>query len=340
METKRIRVNMLSQADTVPGQGVGSAFLEQVALVRTSEKLEIVVNSREKSDVIHVHSLNLRYFMRIGGRTPSVVYCHLLPETLDGSIKLPKMLFKLFKRYVVRFYRKADWLVVVNPIFIDPLAQYGVKRDRIAYIPNYVDQKDFHPLPDKEALKAAYGVSGFVVLGVGQVQTRKGVLDFIETARQLPDITFVWAGGFSFKGLTDGYKELQRAMDEAPKNVRFLGIIPRAKMNEVYNIAEVMFLPSFNELFPMSILETIQLDIPFLVRDLDLYRPLFDDHYIKGADVAAFVSIIKRLKEDGDFYQEAVSHSVYNRAFYNKNGILKMWEQFYSTVVDARAAEH
>lgn len=334
MDKAKISVNMLSQADTVPGQGVGSAFLEQVALVKESSKLDILVNSGHKTDLIHVHSLNLRYYFRLKGKTPTVVYCHLLPETLDGSIKLPKPIFKLFKRYVVSFYRRADWLVVVNPIFIDPLAAYGVKKDRIIYIPNYVDQKDFHILPNKEELKKQYGVAGFTVLGVGQVQTRKGVLDFLETAKRLPDYQFVWAGGFSFKGITDGYKELKDAMEHAPKNVKFLGIIPREKMNEIYNIADLMFLPSFNELFPMSILESIQLDLPFLVRDLDLYEPIFSGHYLHAHDVEGFVATIKRLKEDPSFYKLAKDHASYNRAFYNKKSILKMWEDFYQNVLD------
>lgn len=334
MEQNKIVINMLSQADTVPGQGVGSAFLEQVSLVKESSKFKVLINARTKSDIVHVHSLNLRYYLRLNKKTPSVVYCHLLPETLDGSIKLPKLLFKIFKRYVVKFYRKADWLVVVNPIFIEPLVKYGVKRERIVYIPNYVDQKDFHILPNRDELKKTYGVSGFTVLGVGQVQTRKGVLDFIETARRLPQLSFVWAGGFSFKGLTDGYKELKEAMEHAPSNVKFIGIIPRQKMNEVYNIADVMFLPSFNELFPMSILESIQLDLPFLVRDLDLYEPIFSGHYMKAHDVDAFTETLKQLATDSNFYQQAVAHSAYNREFYNKKSVLTMWEKFYESVVE------
>ncbi|HOJ45254.1 MAG TPA: glycosyltransferase family 4 protein [Bacilli bacterium] len=334
MENNIIVINMLSQADTVPGQGVGSAFLEQVALVKESDKFKVLINAKVKADIVHVHSLNLRYYLRLNQKTPSVVYCHLLPETLDGSIKLPKLIFRLFKRYVVRFYQKADWLVVVNPIFIEPLVKYGVKRERIVYIPNYVDQKDFHILANRDELKATYGVTGFTVLGVGQVQTRKGVLDFIETARRLPDMSFVWAGGFSFKGITDGYKELKEAMETAPKNVKFLGIIPREKMNEVYNIADVMFLPSFNELFPMSILESIQLDLPFLVRDLDLYEPIFDGHYVKAHDVDGFTQTIKRLANDEKFYEQAVAHSAYNREFYNKSSILAMWEKFYETMLN------
>ncbi|STY44477.1 Uncharacterised protein [Listeria grayi] len=51
-----------------------------------------------------------------------------------------------------------------------------------------------------------------MVLGSGQVQHRKGVMDFIETAKQLPDVQFIWAGGFSFGMITSGYEELKKCM--------------------------------------------------------------------------------------------------------------------------------
>lgn len=49
------------------------------------------------------------------------------------------------------------------------------------------------------------------MLGAGQVQTRKGVLDFVDVAKKSPDVQFVWAGGFSFGRITDGYEELKKS---------------------------------------------------------------------------------------------------------------------------------
>ena len=40
----------------------------------------------------------------------------------------------------------------------------------------------------------------FVVIGAGQVQKRKGIDDFIRLAEELPEITFIWAGGFHLVG--------------------------------------------------------------------------------------------------------------------------------------------
>ena len=48
---KRIVINMLSNADKVEGQGVGSAYLEQVKLVSegASDLFDVRINSVKKS---------------------------------------------------------------------------------------------------------------------------------------------------------------------------------------------------------------------------------------------------------------------------------------------------
>ena len=108
-------------------------------------------------------------------------------------------------------------------------------------------------------------------LCAGQLQLRKGIMDFFTLARRMPDVEFIWAGGFSFGKISDGYEEIKKEMEHLPENVRMLGLLDREVMNEVYNMADVMFLPSYEELFPMTILEAMNCRIPILVRDCLLY---------------------------------------------------------------------
>ena len=56
---RKIRINMLSNADKVHGQGVGSAYLEQVALVKNelNEYFDVVINDSKPADIIHCLSL-------------------------------------------------------------------------------------------------------------------------------------------------------------------------------------------------------------------------------------------------------------------------------------------
>ena len=335
----KIKINMLSSADKVDGQGVGSAYLEQVNLIKegAAELFEVTINGSFDCDIQHIHTVDPQNYLKLkASRAASVCYVHFLPDTLDGSIELPKMIFKIFKKYVIELYKSADYLIVVNPIFMDALAQYGIKKEKMVYIPNYVSKDDFYRKEDTEVkqLRKEYGIKedAFVVIGVGQVQTRKGVLDFVEVAKKLPEITFVWSGGFSFGRITDGYEELKKIVDNPPENVKFLGIIPREKMNDIYNIADILFMPSYNELFPMAILEAVNLHKPLVLRDLELYEDILFHKYAKGHNNDDFVTLIRTLKENREQYHAGEQMSEEISEYYSKENVLKIWIDFYTKV--------
>ena len=342
METnKPISLRILSQATSVPGQGVGTAYLEQLNLIKQSKRINILTKGKGIPDVYHVHTINFRYWLAmLSIRKPKVVYVHFLPSTLSSSIKLPKIFFGILKWYVKKFYQTASHLVVVNPIFIDPLVKMGIPRDKIEFIPNYVDEQKFITNQPIQIIRKTFDFKRFTVLGVGQVQHRKGVLDFVEVAKKLPSIDFVWAGGFSFKGMTAGYEELKKVMDNPPGNVRFLGIIPREKMNELYHGCDLFFLPSFDELMPMSVLEAAVCDKPILLRDLELYEPVFFNHYLSAHNVDGFAKIIEQLSTNKEMYQQSLDHPRWLKNYYRQDAILKQWEDYYQEVINQYGKTH
>ena len=337
---KKITINMLSSADKVAGQGVGSAYLELIKLLREDAKdvFDVSINKGTKFDILHAHTVDpINYIKLKMTKGVKVVYVHFLPTTLDGSIKLPKLFFKIFKWYVIKFYKLADHLVVVNPSFIKEMVENGLDKDKITYIPNFVSREQFYELSDKEkkSIRREYGYDekDFIVMGAGQVQTRKGVMDFVEVAKKMPDVKFVWAGGFSFGAITDGHEELKKVMNHPPKNVNFLGIVDRDKMNSLFNMSNVYFAPSYNELFPMTILESTNCHIPLLLRDLDLYEDILFKKYPKGNNNEDFVNELTKLKDNKKYYEEQIKNSTYISDFYTKEHVLEMWKEFYTSIL-------
>ncbi len=339
-------INMLSSADKVKGQGVGSAYIEQVALVTAGldSNYDVKVNSKKQGDINHYHTIDLKYYMKalFSKKPVSLGYVHFLPETIDGSIKLPKPIRKIFDSYIISFYKKMDYLVTVNPYFIDLLEAHGIDRNKVDYIPNYVSDKKFFELPKEDIIKGKqkYGVyeEDFVVLGVGQVQTRKGVLDFIDIALKNPDKTFVWAGGFSFGAITDGYTALKEIVNDPPKNVKFIGIVDREEMNLIYNMADVLFMPSYSELFPMSILEAMSVGTPILLRDIDIYIDILDGYYLKGDCLNDFSNIINQLSYDSQYYNDAKTMSKSGSYFYSADHVLSRWKELYNQLSTGRVS--
>ena len=147
-------INMVSSADTVKGQGVGSAYEEQVKLVKEglNDRFDVYENRRMLANITHYHTVNFGYFLTIpftkhAGTT--VGYVHFLPETMESSLKLPFLIKKIFYGYLIRFYKRMDFLVTVNPYFIERLAAYGVDPAKVTYIPNFVCDSTFYPLPEE-----------------------------------------------------------------------------------------------------------------------------------------------------------------------------------------------
>lgn len=335
---KKLKIKASYVGLNIQGQGVGAATIEQMNLIkdRCNDSLELLEN-KGRGDILHVHTIDPRSSLRARfSRVPVVMHVHFIPETLEGSIKLSKFASRVYNNYVVNTYRKATNIVVVNPIFIKDLARYGIPSDRVTYIPNFVNEQTFYPFDksQKVAVREKYGIDqgAFVVLGVGQVQTRKGVLDFVKVAELLPDIQFVWAGGFSFGKITDGYEELKKVIDNPPKNVKFLGIVNRANMNEIYNLSNVFFMPSYNELFPMAILESCSADVPMLLRDLELYEDILFKKYLHASDNAGFVQLLRKLKDEPKTLELAHEYARFIKHHYSRDNIAKIWIEFYQKV--------
>lgn len=332
-----LKITMYSSADKVAGQGVGSAYLELMHLLETNfkDEFDIAVNKYRTSDISHYHTIDLPFwfstFSKKRGR--KIGYVHFLPETLEGSLKIPQPFRGIFYRYVIAFYKRMDHLVVVNPSFIDKLVAYGIPRAKITYIPNFVDDTNFHPVDavERRRLRTKWGIAHhrFVVVGSGQIQERKGVFDFIQLAEQTPDVQFIWAGGFSFGRITDGYAALKKIVANPPVNLKFPGIVTRQQIAELNNIADLFLLPSYNELFPMSVLEAFSCGTPVMLRDLDLYHSIIQGYYEPAKDVDEMQQKLDWLRNTPSRLAELKMAAHTASQQYSKAHLAKVWHRFY-----------
>lgn len=339
-----IKITMFSAAETVPGQGVGSAYRELVNLLEAKfpNEFPLIFNKYSRADISHYHTINPTFFMStfLPGRGRKIGYVHFLPETLEDSIKLPQPIKSMFYWYVMTFYKRMDHIVVVNPTFIDKLVALGVKREKVTYIPNFVSKDTFYPLPDEERSKwrqkIGFTADQYIILGVGQVQERKGVWDFIKLAEQNPQWQFVWTGGFSFGAMTAGYEELKRVVDNPPENLTFTGIVDRSEMNAYYNMADVFLLPSYTELFPMSALEAFSTGTPTVLRDLDLYKAIIEGYYLPATDRDGMQQALEQIEQDADLKTELSNNALAASERYSADNVAKIWQKFYTEQAEVK----
>ncbi|MGX7025099.1 glycosyltransferase family 4 protein [Vagococcus hydrophili] len=334
-----LKINMFSSADKVKGQGVGSAYKELIKMLTKTfpEEFDIKINKYTKSDIAHYHTVDPFFFISTffkKRRGIRIGYVHFLPETLEGSIAIFSPFQKMFDRYLISFYKRMDQLVVVNPSFIPKLEMAGIKTDKVTYIPNFVSSEDFYEMTiaEKEKWRSelTYKQDDFIVFGAGQIQQRKGLDDFIKLAMDNPDIQFVWAGGFSFGKITDGYDRYKKVYDNPPKNLKFTGIIDRDELVKYYNVADVFLLPSYNELFPMCILEAFNCGTPIMLRDLELYHAIIDNQYIDTKNVAEMQKALTQLKNNPNMLQIYKEKSKESAKYYSEENVAKIWYEYYT----------
>jgi 1,2-diacylglycerol-3-alpha-glucose alpha-1,2-galactosyltransferase len=332
-----IDIHMFSSADKVAGQGVGAVYTELLDLLKQylPNEFKISINDYSPSMISHYHTIDPLFyastFSKKRGR--KIGYVHFLPDTLDQSLTLPKPARWTLDKYVVSFYKRMDTLVVVNPNFIPRLAEYGIDPKKVTYIPNFVSRQTFYPetAANKAILRTKYGIKqdDFVVFGAGQVQDRKGVDDFIALAKRNPDMRFIWAGGFSFGMITNGYDHLKSAVANAPENLTFTGIVPREEMVDYYNIADCFLLPSFEELFPMAVLEAFSTETPVMVRALDLYDTIIEPYALEASDVHAMNQMLHELRDSPEMQQAYTEKSKAAAQEYSQARLARVWERFY-----------
>ena len=107
-------------------------------------------------------------------------------------------------------------------------------------------------------------------------------------------------------------------------------------MNGIYNMSDMLFMPSYNELFPMAILETMNVEKPMLLRDLDIYKDILKDYYLRGSTNEEFDNVIKELSSNSKYYKDASLTSKKGGEFYSKDHVLKQRKVFYKNIYQER----
>lgn len=333
----KLHVNIRSLSDLAKGHGVDSAFKDLVQLLKKSEMLDISVNSKKKSDILHVHTIDFASFRLMKKQKKNgkkiVVTCHMMMDSFMGSLRIPKLFLPFLAKYLYSFYKQADRLVVVNPFYQEELIRNGIEKSKVTFIPNYASEELFNCVEEekKKAIRTELGLpeNAFVIMSAGQIQRRKGFDDFVETATLNPDFTFLWVGGFSFGKLTEGYEKYKKMIHAAPSNLKFPGIVSREKVAQFLQASDVFFLPSYQELFPMSVLEATKCGLPLLLRDIPLYHSILLNRYFSGIDAKSFSAYLHQMADDKAIYAKGLQDSKAVAQLYSESSILKQWEGLY-----------
>ncbi|ACK42999.1 MULTISPECIES: glycosyltransferase [Dictyoglomus] len=335
---EKITVNIVSEAQAweVKGQGVYTATLVLTEALKKRSDVEVYLNANGLFDIAHLHTPG-PYAISKGLFTGKrlVISAHVVPESVLGSFILSNLWLPLFTSYLIRYYNLADMVIAVSPKVKEELEEIGVKAP-IVFIPNPVNLERFYKSQElriEGRKKLGLSNKDFVVICSGQIQPRKGVDTFLEIAKILPFIKFVWVGGQPFSVLTAGYIEMNEKIKKAPPNVIFTGLVPYEEMPIYLNAADIFFFPSYQENFPMAVLEAASCGLPLLLRDNPEYREPYKDWYIPAKNDEEFKNYILKLHQDISFREEYQKRALRLAKEYSADNVADMMVEVYKEIL-------
>jgi 1,2-diacylglycerol-3-alpha-glucose alpha-1,2-galactosyltransferase len=317
--------------------GVHTAFMDHIGLLKEKNDLEVVVNNEGKGDVFHCHTYG-PYFLWKGRKYKGkrVFTAHVIPDSIKGSLPNWQILMPFVRMGLKIIYSYADVCIAISPMVEKAIAETG-SRTRIVRIGNPVNSEYWKRSDEKRQQgRKILGVdeNGFMIIGVGQVQPRKGIEDFIDIAEAVPEATFIWVGGRPFRNMTDGIGRINDKIRRATKNFKYAGSFELEKMPLIYAAADLMIFPSYQENSPLAPVEAAACGMPVIFRDLPEYRYLYEFPYIKATDTDDFIRITKMMLADFDFYHKGLIISQNLIKQFDKEAIRKKLIDLYSSLVN------
>jgi 1,2-diacylglycerol-3-alpha-glucose alpha-1,2-glucosyltransferase len=262
------------------------------------EGVRFYKNAFKICDVLHAHTFGpiavlLVLFHKALNKTV-ILHAHTTPQDVKNSYFAANLISVCLKGYLHLYYNLADVCIVPSAHTKDVLKTTLKVKRRIEVISNGIDAS-LYMCNDQRAseFKAEYALDERpVVLSVGLVFLRKGIVDFITIATRLPHFQFVWAGRI----VTWPFFPLaaRKAIASAPKNVLFTGRVK--SICHALSAADVFVFPSYEENQGIAVLEAAACGLPLILRDLPVYSDFVDgQNCVKFTTPDGFKSAIIEL---------------------------------------------
>ncbi len=144
---------------------------------------------------------------------------------------------------------------------------FNLPLEKIEVTYNGIDHMKNIKLDEKIFSKFSIKKNNYV-LAVSSLSPSKNFKLILETAKQMPEVNFVIAGGSNSKVFKDqGY--------EITSNIKFIGYVTDEELVALYKYAKCFVYPSIYEGFGIPPLEAIYFDCPVILSNIDVFREIY-----------------------------------------------------------------
>ena len=287
--------------EKVKNSGLGRAIEHQMTALK-NENIEYTINPKDDYDILHINTWFLKsYFVakKAKKKGKKVVYhAHSTEEDYKNGFILAKQTSKLIKWWLIKCYSLGD--VIVTPTIYSKrlLENYkGLENKKIYAISNGIDLSFFEAnkkYGEEFRKKYNYTKDDKVIVGIGLYIERKGIVDFVELAKRMPEYKFIW---FGYSPLAAATAPVRKAVNTKLPNLKFAGYVEKEMIRAALNGCDLYLFPTLEETEGIPIIEAMACKTKAIVRDI----PIFDEWLIDGKnmykakDVDAFEDKIKKI---------------------------------------------
>lgn len=279
--------------------GVGRA-IEHQKMALTGENISYTLTGEEPYDIIHINTIFPQSYLKAkkakrAGK-PVVFHAHSTIEDFRNSYFFANALASLFGWWIKKCYASADLLLTPSDYSKSLIEGYRIDVP-IEVISNGIDLS-YWQSTDEEILlfRKKYGVAPAekLILSVGLQIKRKGILDFVEMAKRLPDYQFIWFGHTDKKLLP---KEVVEAIETELPNLQFPGYIDRDELRVAYQSCDLYVFLTHEETEGIVLLEALASKTNTLVRDIPVFTPFYthEETIYKGRSIDQFVALSQAI---------------------------------------------
>lgn len=270
---------------TIGKSGLGKAIKHQMKALEYAN-IPYTLDPKEDYDILHINTYFPKsYFLAKKAKKHGkkiVYHAHSTEEDYKNGFILAKQTSKLFKWWLIKCYSLGDVIVTPTPYSKRLLEGYkGLENKKIYDISNGIEI-DFFKRDEAlgKEFRKNYNIKDDekVIIGIGLYIERKGIVDFVELAKRLPQYKFIW---FGYSPLAASTKKVRDAVNTKLDNLTFAGYVEPQVIKSAMSGCDLYLFPTLEETEGIPIIEACACKTPALIRDIGV----FEDWLVDGKNV-------------------------------------------------------
>ncbi|MBQ9899946.1 MAG: glycosyltransferase family 4 protein [Acholeplasmatales bacterium] len=274
--------------------GIGRALVHQKKALELAG-VDYTLNFEDNDyDVVHINTLFFDSYKKLKKCKKKglkvIVHGHSTVEDFKYSFRVWRLIAPIYNHLILRMYKKADVIITPTEYSKSLIEAYKGVNCPVYAISNGIMLDDYK-YDEKMALKFddyfKFDKNKKIVICAGLYFERKGIRDFFEIARQMPDVQFIWFGY-----LKPIYTQLKilKAIKHRPENVLMPGYVDIEVLRGAFMRADAFLFLSHEENEGIAVLEALASKLPVIVRDIGVFKGWLNDkvNVLKGNTIEDF----------------------------------------------------